>query len=90
MQFTDFTEFQEIVIGKRAYSSIGPFAVQLHISQYFGAISPFAVSTMFSISPFAVDATKYRWNSRVFHTGGSDKNWNGPMAVTGEFVYFSF
>ncbi len=26
-QFTYFTEFQEIVIGKRAYSSISPLAV---------------------------------------------------------------
>ncbi len=33
---------------------INPFAIQLHISQYFGAIIPFAVSARFSISPFAI------------------------------------
>ncbi len=59
LQFTDFMEFQEIVIGKRIYSSINPFAVQLPISQYFGAINPFAVSARFSINPFAVEATQY-------------------------------
>ncbi len=55
----NFLEFHEVVTCKRAYSSISLFAVQLHISQYFRAISPFAVSARFSISPFAVEATIY-------------------------------
>ncbi len=41
------------------YSSISPFAVKLDISQYFGAIIPFAVNARFSISLFAVEATIY-------------------------------
>ncbi len=44
-----FTYFQEIVIGKRVYSSTNPFAVQLHISRYYLAINPFAVSPISSI-----------------------------------------
>ena len=31
--------------------SLNPFAVPLHISQYFGAINPFAVSATFSTNP---------------------------------------
>ena len=34
----------------------------------------------FPLSSIGFDETKYRWNSRVFHTGGSDKNWNGPIS----------
>ena len=52
-----FIALKYLEIGKRVYSSINPFAVQLDISQYFGAINPFAVNTRFSINPFAVEAT---------------------------------
>ena len=44
---------------KRVHSFVGPFAVQLHISQYFG--DPFAVSAQISLVLFAVQAMISAW-----------------------------
>ena len=45
-------------------------------------------------SSIGFDEIKFSWNSRVYHTRGSDKNWNGPIvggrvSKNSEFSTFS-
>ncbi len=48
--------------------------------QYLISMDDIDKGDHFPLSSIGFDETKNRWNSRVFHTGGSDKNWNGPMS----------
>ncbi len=50
--------------------------------QYFVSTDEFDKGYNYPQSSIGFDEIKYSWNSRVFHTRGSDKNWNGPMSET--------